>query len=64
MGVVINHSVIQEIKEEEKNDLAKNMLLKELATLRLENKEKDLIAKNLMQQLAEIRLNLIEKEGN
>ncbi|HDI3055696.1 TPA: hypothetical protein PL548_001370 [Clostridium botulinum] len=64
MGVVINHSVINQIKEEGKNNLAKNMLLKELATLRLENKEKDLIAKNLMQQLAEIRLNLIEKEGN
>ncbi|APH23906.1 hypothetical protein EJM73_19270 [Clostridium botulinum] len=64
MGVVINHSVINQIKEEGKNNLAKNMLLKELASLRLENKEKDLIAKNLMQQLAEIRLNLIEKEGN
>ncbi|ACA56944.1 hypothetical protein FDC45_15605 [Clostridium botulinum] len=64
MGVVINHSVINKIQEEGKNNLAKNMLLKELASLRLENKEKDLIAKNLMQQLAEIRLNLIEKEGN
>ncbi|MBY6756436.1 hypothetical protein HYH82_03770 [Clostridium botulinum] len=64
MGVVINHSVINQIKEEGKNNLAKNMLLKELASLRLENKEKDLIAKNLMQQLAEIKLNLIEKEGN
>lgn len=39
------------------------LLLKEIANLKLENKKKDLIAKNLMQQVAEIRLNL-KKEGN
>ena len=39
------------------------LLLKEIANLKLENKKKDLIAKNLMQQVAEIRLNIM-KEGN
>ncbi|MBO0555278.1 hypothetical protein EXQ41_04230 [Clostridium botulinum] len=64
MGIYINNTIIKSKEKEKQNDFAQNMLLKELATLRLENKEKDLIAKKLMQQLAEIRLNLIEKEGN
>ncbi|WP_231169785.1 hypothetical protein [Clostridium botulinum] len=50
-------------KKEDQESLAKTTLIKEIANLRLENKQKDLIAKNVMQELAEMRLKLKEKEG-
>ncbi|MCD3217844.1 hypothetical protein G8S55_11510 [Clostridium botulinum C] len=63
MGIYINNKIIMQQKKEDQESLAKTTLIKEIANLRLENKQKDLIAKNVMQELAEMRLKLKEKEG-
>ena len=43
MGVVINHSVIQEIKEEKKNNLTLQSLGQQLTQEKIKNMQKDSI---------------------
>ena len=65
MGVVINHSVIQEIKEEKKNNLTLQSLGQQLTQEKIKNMQKDSIINNLGKELTQIKLEILKnKEGN
>lgn len=63
MGVVINHSVIQEIKEEEKNNLTLQSLGQQLTQEKIKNMQKDSIINNLGKELSKLKLEMLQNKG-
>ncbi|MCW6086950.1 MULTISPECIES: XkdW family protein [Clostridium] len=63
MGVVINHSVIQEIKEEEKNNLTLQNLGQQLTQEKIKNMQKDSIINNLGKELSKLKLEMLQNKG-
>ncbi|EKO1913629.1 D-alanyl-D-alanine carboxypeptidase [Clostridium botulinum] len=63
MGVVINHSVINEIKEEEKNNFTLQSLGQQLTQEKIKNMQKDAIINNLGKELTQIKLEMLQNKG-
>lgn len=63
MGVVINHSVIQEIKEEEENNLTLQSLGQQLTQEKIKNMHKDSIINNLGKELSKLKLEMLQNKG-
>jgi len=63
MGVVINHSVIQEIKEEEKNNFTLQSLGQQLTQEKIKNMQKDSIINNLGKELSKLKLEMLQNKG-
>ncbi|AVP64120.1 XkdW family protein [Clostridium sporogenes] len=63
MGVVINHSVIQEIKEEKKNNLTLQSLGQQLTQEKIKNMQKDSIINNLGKELSKLKLEMLQNKG-